>query len=533
MIRATLAMLLLWTIPALGEDGRFVDAGKMTTTRVGHSATLLKDGRVLLAGGSDGVNILTSTELFDPSRGDFSPTGSMLAPRIWHSAALLPDGKVLIVGGGGGKVTDPEGEIYDPGTGTFSPYPPEAIIRLGYVLMDATTGTVLRGHSENPIRLKDGRFVVAKHDQVEVYRIENNTLQLMDAYPLSTSWYRRGSVQLADGTILIAGGDATYDEDSTPEAYIFDPGKGTLRRTGSLSQSRGYGHQMTLLPDGTVLVSGGSPAGYAGTWPGEIYEPISGRFSAVQSLDAKQTATMLLDGRVLLAGGAGPLFYYPRDFVLSATGLSEHVAPGSLGTVFGGLLSSVTKAADPRSPGTSLAGVEVDLIDRSGATRPARLLYVSPTQINFEVPEESLPGDVRYIVRSLGQKDREIKSTLENVAPSLFALAEGRAAAYAIRFDPDGHQTVTLATEPILIDERPVYLVLYATGLRGSDVGGVICEVDGVNLPVEYAGPAGDGIPGLDQVNVRLPASLRERGVVTVMLTVDGVQSNVASIEVR
>jgi uncharacterized protein (TIGR03437 family) len=85
-----------------------------------------------------------------------------------------------------------------------------------------------------------------------------------------------------------------------------------------------------------------------------------------------------------------------------------------------------------------------------------------------------------------------------------------------------------------LVDERPVYLVLYATGLRGrSDMGSVICEVDGLNLPVEYAGPAGDAIPGLDQVNIRLPRSLSGRGVVAVRLGVDGVASNVVSIEVR
>src|SRR5262249_50300885 len=100
------------------HTGTFIPTGNMTTGHVGHTATLLPDGKVLSAGGSC-CGASSSAELYDPSTGSFTATGNMTTARSGHTATLLPDGRVLIAGGGPG-ILSASAELYDPATGTFS-----------------------------------------------------------------------------------------------------------------------------------------------------------------------------------------------------------------------------------------------------------------------------------------------------------------------------------------------------------------------------------------------------------------------------
>jgi hypothetical protein len=101
---------------------RFQPTGSLRGTRLGQTATLLNDGRVLMAGGGRG-GLIASAELYDPKTGTFSETGSLITPRHKHTAGLLPDGRVLIAGGSDERDwngTLNSAEIYDPRTGKFS-----------------------------------------------------------------------------------------------------------------------------------------------------------------------------------------------------------------------------------------------------------------------------------------------------------------------------------------------------------------------------------------------------------------------------
>ncbi len=301
--------LINLTLTALGsseEYGR--DTAKFATMtaamsqpRIGCTATPFNDGTVLITGGLDASgNPLNSAEIFDPATGTFTPTvGSMNSPRAFHTATLLTTGPsagdVLITGGlvnNGGGVSGLQGitlnsaELYHPATGSFTPV--------------------------------------------------SSTMSDLRAFHTATA--------LSDGTVLIAGGASAGSVGgnfvATAAADIFDPLTQTFTPiTGPLMEPLLL-HGATLLPDGTVLITGGFDVtqviifsnGGAGSFTGsvaqgaEIYDPTTKAFSclggapititanntsqtvctsAMKHPHAGHAAVLLDDGTVLVAGGFG------------------------------------------------------------------------------------------------------------------------------------------------------------------------------------------------------------------------------------
>lgn len=320
----------------------------MSEARNGHTATLLADGKVLVAGGGT-----ASAELYDPSTGTWTATGNMIQARGGHTATLLLDGRVLVTGGHSGdggyppSDRDRSAELYDPATGTWT----------------ATGAMSLPHYGGTATLLLDGTVLVAGG-------YDNSALPLASAElydPSSGSWTATGGMiekrvhhaatLLSDGKVLLVGGYGwpSFDTpDRLASAELYDPGTGTWTAAGSMNEPRAWITAL-LLRDGRVLVAGGEvhiasaelydPAG--GTWTptgnadirgtlgtytllgdgrvlaegsccgatdllataaiaAELFNPVNGNWTATASMDEAQfghTATLLTDGSVLVAGG--------------------------------------------------------------------------------------------------------------------------------------------------------------------------------------------------------------------------------------
>lgn len=363
--------------------------GPMGAGRQIHTATTLADGRVLVTGGFDNKDgALVSAVVYDPTTNAFSPTNSMAAPRGWHTATRLSDGRVLVAGGGPASWVSghapflASAELFDPTTAAFGGTGAMTIPRTGH------TSTLLA----------DGRVLVAGGTDAD-----NHGLASAELYDPTTGTFKpTGSMAtartfhtatlLADGRVLITGGEPAAWSSSGPftaSAEIYDPHTGKFTATGSMTVGREL-HAATLLDDGRVLITGGvtngSPA--ASLASAELYDPTTAKFKPTGSMTsarAYQTATLLDDGRVLVAGGledgrayadnpqflASAELYDPATGVFSASGSmvdprvahgANLLADGRVLITAGAVDSGVTTLAsaeifDPRTGTFSAAGL--------------------------------------------------------------------------------------------------------------------------------------------------------------------------------
>jgi uncharacterized protein (TIGR03437 family) len=172
-------------------------------------------------------------------------------------------------------------------------------------------------------------------------------------------------------------------------------------------------------------------------------------------------------------------------------------------------------------------GSTVSVQDSAGVTHPATILYSSSTQVNFEIPDSVSIGAA---VVTIGSQTAMV--LINAIAPSLYILnSSGLAAAYVVQVSASGVQTDLPVTMPINLSSGQVYLVLYGTGIRGAG-NDVSVTIGGLNAPVAYSGPAGS-TPGLDQVNVLIPAQLAGSGTVKVILSAALIDANVVNITVQ
>jgi Galactose oxidase, central domain len=176
--------------------GTFSITGDMTTARTGHTTTLLPNGKVLIAGGVSNLNtpfnssFLASAELYDPSAGTFISTGNMTAARALHTSTLLSDGKILRAGGAGHGGPLASAELYDPSTGTFGP--------------TANMTTARCEHSDSATLLQDGKVLIVPGDD------ESVLIPAPRLYSLSGDGQGQGAILHAGSVRVVTASDPAF-----------------------------------------------------------------------------------------------------------------------------------------------------------------------------------------------------------------------------------------------------------------------------------------------------------------------------------
>jgi hypothetical protein len=432
------AILVGWPVWASAElydplTGTFTLTGTMTTPRAGHTATLLADGKVLIAGGDSqaGPTSKTSTqagaELYDPATGTFEATGDMLAARSGHTATLLNNGKVLITGGNsydaqGKQISLSSAELYDPLTRVFTATGNMIASRDGHVAVLLPSGRVLItggadcGPQPNP-ELYDpasGQF----------------TLTTPSAYSSASGLSTVSASLLPSGnvlSILIVGCDVGSG------AEVYDFAKGTFTATAGMTIPT-LENTATLLPEGRVLIAGMDyfPDGRA-----ELYEHVNETFTPVDGTfperESGHTATLLPDGSVLLAGGGvccasslstaaiyHPAYPAPSPVLYSLPG-------GTQGAILHAGTHEVVSPADPAVTGEALEIYCVGLID-GGAIPPQASIggrsadvlfygnapgYSGLNQINVRVPSGVRGASLSVRLNYLNRPSNEVTVTVK------------------------------------------------------------------------------------------------------------------------
>jgi TATA-box binding protein (TBP) (component of TFIID and TFIIIB) len=279
------------------NSGTFQSVAEMSIGRSGHTATLLKNGKVLIVGGWTGrYDLRGSAEIYDPTANTFTPTGNLVIERAGNTATLLAGGRVLITGGEDRQENKiASAEIYDPFTGKFT-----------------QTGSMAEARAAHTATaLKDGRVLIVggssgHYPSQNVYRcaelFDPATGKFTSTGQMTVGRHKHAAILLRSGKVLIIGGSDNRDwHGEYATAEIYDPATKTFAATGAMNTTRfKIPAAVALLPNGRVLVAGGSPFA-------ELFDETTGTFSKVPgSLGAARffaSATLLPGGKALITGG--------------------------------------------------------------------------------------------------------------------------------------------------------------------------------------------------------------------------------------
>lgn len=412
-----LSCFFVWPAQAFQFSWKWKATGNLQTNREAYTATLLPNGKVLVAGGNSFGMFLSSMELYDPSTQTYSATGTMTVPRAAHTATLLSNGTVLLAGGLSTSGPTASAEIYDPQTG-----------------MSTATGSMNSArfsHTATAIGTMTGKVLIAGGDggssslsTAEIYDQTGRTFAttggLLSARSNHTAtWLTdNNKILLTGGGQRSNGGPVT----SLSSAELFNPANGSFATTGSMTTARDQ-HTATALQDGTVLITGGGISYGAVLNSAEIYLPTTGTFSLAGSMSQARenhSAVLLPNNSVVVAGGDDGNFNVSStaEFFVPSTGTfnpapsmnsgrnfftlvllpggSTVLAPGGGSYFAGGLIAGIAKSDLLVPPAVPIDTCQYRLWICQFVHRP----YILHSYLRDMISMASLPPEERNAARN-------------------------------------------------------------------------------------------------------------------------------------
>ncbi len=366
MIVLVTAFVVAMSAAVFAASGTWAFTGHLHTSRDGHTATLLPNGNVIVAGGELNNLALASTEVYSQSTGTWSTSGNLNVARANANAILLPNGSVLVAGGCVANcqgATTASAEIYNPTSRTWS-----------------VTGSMSKGRAYFGFALLPGGRVLAVGGCTAFNANGCSSVSASaEIYnPATGKWSPAGfmsvargaltATRLANGQVLAAGGQ-TAAGDALASSELYNPATGKWTVTGKMNVARDE-HTATLLANGNVLVVGGENLAGISTSRTELYNPMTGKWTLTGNLNRgrlEHTATLLMNGKVLIAGGTNVtlttttvLFsaelYDPGTGIWTRTGSLQNARTGHTATL---LMSGQVIAASGSGSTQDLTSAEI------------------------------------------------------------------------------------------------------------------------------------------------------------------------------
>lgn len=287
---------------AYAASGTWTKTASVHTPRDGHTATLLPNGNVVIAGGENNNQVTAASEVYSPTFDSWTVEGHLNVARSSASAVLLPNGEVLIAGGCVADclgATTASAELYHSLSDTWTSTNAMETARVYFSMVRMHNGEILVAGGCTSL---DANGCTGVTNKAEIYN------------PATGKWTATSSMTAArgnltatllpNGQVLVAGGiNSTGDPLGTAELY--NPVTGKWTATGKMITARDE-HTATLLPTGEVLIAGGENIFGVTTTITELYNPSTGKWTKTGNLNTSRlehTATILMNGEVLIAGG--------------------------------------------------------------------------------------------------------------------------------------------------------------------------------------------------------------------------------------